>query len=40
LTTFVSEFVGGALVFGALAAYLIGAAFFVFSTWLSRRPAA
>ena len=40
LTTFVSDFVGGALVFGAVAAYLIGAVLFVFSTWLSRRPTA
>jgi hypothetical protein len=40
LTTFVPEFVGGALVFVALATYLIGAGLFVFSTWLSRRPMA
>ena len=40
LTTFVSEFVGGALVLVALATYLIGAGLFVFSTWLSRRPMA
>ena len=40
MTTFVSELVGGALVFGAVAAYLIGAGLFVFSTWLSRRPMA
>lgn len=39
LTTFVSEFVGGLLVVIAIAAYLIGAALFVCSTWLSRRPA-
>jgi hypothetical protein len=38
LTTFVPEFVGGALVAIALATYLIGAGLFVFSTWLSRRP--
>jgi len=37
LTTFVSDVVGGALVFVALASYLIGAGLFVFSTWLSRR---
>ena len=37
LTTFVSESVGGALVFVALATYLVGAGLFVFSTWLSRR---
>jgi hypothetical protein len=37
LTTFVSEFVAGALVFVALATYLIGAGLFVFNTWLSRR---
>jgi hypothetical protein len=40
LTTFVSDFVGGALVFAALTSYLIGAGLFVFSTWLSRRPMA
>ena len=40
LTTFVSDVVGGALVFVALASYLIGAGLFVFSTWLSRRPTA
>lgn len=40
LTTFVPEFVGGALVLGALVAYVIGAGLFVFSTWLSRRRAA
>jgi hypothetical protein len=40
LTTFVSEFVGGALVLVAVVAYLIGAGLFVFSTWLSRRPVA
>ena len=40
LTTFVSDVVGGALVFVALASYLIGAGLFVFSTWLSRRPMA
>jgi hypothetical protein len=37
LTTFVSESVGGALVFVALATYVVGAGLFVFSTWLSRR---
>jgi hypothetical protein len=37
LTTFVPEFIAGALVFVALATYLIGAGLFVFNTWLSRR---
>jgi hypothetical protein len=39
LTMFVSEFVGGLLVLVAIVAYVIGAALFAFSTWLSRRPA-
>ena len=39
LTMFVSEFVGGLLVLIAIVAYVAGAAFFAFSTWLSRRPA-
>jgi hypothetical protein len=33
----VSEHVGGLLVIIAMAAYLIGAGIFVYSTWLSRR---
>lgn len=37
LSTFVSQFVGGLLVVLAMAAYLIAAALFVYSTWLSRR---
>jgi hypothetical protein len=40
LTTFVSEFVGGALVLVALTTYLLGAGLFAYSTWLSRRPMA
>jgi hypothetical protein len=39
LTIFVSEFVGGLLVLIAIVAYLVGAALFAYSTWLSRRPA-
>jgi hypothetical protein len=39
LTMFVSEFVGGLLVVIAIVAYVIGAAIFAYSTWLSRRPA-
>ena len=35
----VSESVAGILVLVALAAYLIGLLLFLFSTWLSRRPA-
>jgi hypothetical protein len=38
LTTFVSDFMGGALVLTALVTYLLGAGLFVYSTWLSRRP--
>lgn len=40
VSTLVSEFTGGILVLGAIAAYVIGAGLFAFSTWLSRRPAA
>lgn len=40
VSTLVSEFTGGLLVVAAIAAYVIGAALFAFSTWLSRRPAA
>jgi hypothetical protein len=39
LTRFVSELVGGLLVLVAIVAYVVGAALFAFSTWLSRRPA-
>ncbi len=38
-TTVAPELVAGLLVVLALAAYLVGVALFVFSTWLSRRPA-
>jgi hypothetical protein len=38
LTMFVSEFVGGLLVWIAIVAYVVGAAVFAYSTWLSRRP--
>jgi len=38
LTMFVTEFVGGLLVLAAIVAYVIGAALFAYSTWLSRRP--
>jgi hypothetical protein len=37
LSVWVSEFVGGLLVVLAMAAYLLGAAVYVYSTWLSRR---
>ena len=40
LSTFVPQFVGGALIAVAVAAYLIGAGVFVYSTWLSWRPIA
>ena len=33
----VSQFVGGLLVVLAMAAYLVGAGLYVYSTWLSRR---
>ncbi len=36
-STMVTEHMGGLLVVVAMAAYLIGAGIFVFSTWLSRR---
>jgi len=39
LSTWVSQFVGGLLVLVAMAAYLLGAALYVYSTWLSRRGA-
>ena len=39
LTMFVSQSVGGALVAIAIAAYVVGAALFAYSTWLSRRTA-
>ncbi len=39
ISTVVSEFTGGILVVAAMAAYLIAAALFVFSAWLSRRAA-
>jgi hypothetical protein len=35
----VSESVAGLLVLGAMVAYVFGLVLFVFSTWLSRRPA-
>ena len=38
-TTVAPELVAGLLVVLALAAYTVGLALFVFSTWLSRRPA-
>jgi len=38
VSTLVPEFTGGVLVLTAIVAYLIAAALFVFSTWLSRRP--
>src|SRR5438477_11316757 len=38
-TTVAPEPVGGLLVVLALPAYLVGTVLFVFSTWLSRRPA-
>jgi len=38
VSTLVAEFTGGLLVLTAIAAYLIAAALFAFSTWLSRRP--
>ena len=38
-TTVAPEVVGGVLVLLAMACYLVGVALFVFSTWLSRRPA-
>jgi hypothetical protein len=37
LSVWVSEFVGGLLVVLAMAAYLLGAGLYVYSTWLSRR---
>ena len=37
LSTQVSELTGGVLVVVAMAAYLLGAALYVYSTWLSRR---
>lgn len=38
-TTVAPEALAGLLVLGALAAYVIGAALYLVSTWLSRRPA-
>ena len=38
-TTVAPEVVGGVLVLLAMACYLVGVGLFVFSTWLSRRPA-
>ena len=38
LSTWVSEFLGGLLILVAIVTYLVGAALYVFSTWLSRRP--
>ena len=37
LSAMVSDHIGGLLVVVAMAAYLIGAGIFVYSTWLSRR---
>jgi len=37
LSTWVTQFLGGLLVVLAMAAYLVGAALYVYSTWLSRR---
>lgn len=37
LVSMVSDHIGGLLVIVAMAAYLIGAGIFVYSTWLSRR---
>jgi hypothetical protein len=37
LSTWVSELVGGLLIVLAIAIYLLGAALYVYSTWLSRR---
>jgi hypothetical protein len=39
LSTWVSEFLGGLLILVAIVTYLVGAALYVFSTWLSRRSA-
>lgn len=36
-STWVSQFLGGLLVVLAIAAYLVGAGLYVYSTWLSRR---
>jgi hypothetical protein len=36
-STSVSQFVGGLLVVLAMAAYVVGAGLYVYSTWLSRR---
>ena len=36
-STSVSQFMGGLLVVLAMAAYLVGAGLYVYSTWLSRR---
>ena len=38
-TSVVSESMGGILILAALAAYGLALVFFLFSTWLSRRPA-
>jgi hypothetical protein len=37
-TTVAPEVLGGFLVLGAIAAYVVGVALYAFSTWLSRRP--
>jgi hypothetical protein len=39
ITTITPATVGGGLVLGAIAAYLVALGLFLFSTWLSRRPA-
>lgn len=39
VSTVVSWFTGGILVLASIAAYLLAVGLFVFSTWLSRRPA-
>ncbi len=38
-TTVAPDMLGGILVMAALVAYLVAVALYVFSTWLSRRPA-
>jgi hypothetical protein len=40
VSSLVSEFTGGILVLAAILAYLLAAALFAYTTWLSRREAA
>jgi hypothetical protein len=40
LSTFVGDMLAGGLILLAVVTYLLGAGLFVYSTWLSRRPAA